>query len=214
MARLLGKPSTLAIRSGAFSATEFKKKELCTVELDLQCKLKNKDLCYVDIIAEKPSFHETRKIFERVNRTWTIISDREIITTLREPELKRWNSRGRRAAWSLSKKIESYPLSDQLQEGKIPAQLDGGAAISIVSKQMATKLGLSTFKLKKGITIRAIGDNKSKWNEFTYAQIRLPNCMEEWRAIILCVVMDSDETPLLIGSNDQAAYAIHRWEWC
>ena len=25
---------------------------------------------------------------------------------------------------------------------------------------------------------------------------------------MLCVVMDSDETPLLIGSNDQAAYAM------
>ena len=149
------------------------------------------------MIAEKPAIHEMRKIFERVNRTQTIISDREIIATLREPEIRKWDSRGRRAAWSLNKKIENYPLPDHLQEGKIPAHLDGGAAISIVSKKMVTKLGLSTFRLENGITIKAIDDNKSKWNEFTYVQIRLPNCMEEWRAIILCVVMDSDETPFM-----------------
>ena len=121
--RLLGKPSTLAIRSGAFLTTEFKKEELRTAELDLQCKLINKDLCYVDMIAEKPAIHEMRKIFERVNKTQTIISDREIIATLREPEIKKWDSRGRRAAWSLSKKIENHPLPDHLQEVKNPGTL-------------------------------------------------------------------------------------------
>ena len=33
--------------------------------------------------------------------------------------------------------------------------------------------------------------------------------MEEWREIMLCLIIDSDETPLfIIGSNDQAAYAM------
>ena len=80
--------------------------------------------------AKKPSVHKMRKIFERVNRTRADISDREIVTALREPELKKWDSLGRRVAWSLSKKIESYPFPDHVQEGKIPAHLDGGAAIS------------------------------------------------------------------------------------
>jgi len=43
---------------------------------------------------------------------------------------------------------------------------------------------------------------------FTYVQISLPNQTIPWRAIILCVVMKNNAVPLLIGANDQAAYAI------
>ena len=206
--KMLGKPNVLAIRSGAFLTTEYDKKELGTAELDLQFKITNKNLCYVDMIAEKPSIHEINIIFDKINRDKVIISDKEIIDTLRNPKEEKWDSRKRRASWKLGKKIEAFELPEHLQDRRIPAHLDEGAGDSIISRRIATKLNLSTFKLKKGVTIRAIDDNQSTWNEFAYVQIRLLNCMEEWQAIMLCVVMDSDETPLLIGGKDQAAYAM------
>jgi hypothetical protein len=45
-------------------------------------------------------------------------------------------------------------------------------------------------------------------NRFAYVQISLPEVNEPWRAIILCVVMKDNSVPLVIGSSDQAAYAI------
>ena len=53
-----------------------------TDELDLQFRITNKYLCYVDMIAEKPSFHEMNVIFEKINQDKVIISDEEIIATL------------------------------------------------------------------------------------------------------------------------------------
>ena len=40
----------------------------------------------MDMIAEKPSIHEMNIIFDKINRDKVIISDKEIIDTLRNPK--------------------------------------------------------------------------------------------------------------------------------
>ena len=203
---MIGQPNYLAIRSGAFLSVKPPEQSIEEDPSDFKCQVSNKYLCYVDMIVEKPAISEMRRIFTKINEEQEIISDKAIIETLRKTEEEEWDSKMRRASWRLSSKVENYELPESIRQIGIPTNLDGGAAMSIISKKIAEKLGLSIFRVKKGITIRAIDESKSDWNQFTYAQIKIPG--EEWRAIILCVVMDSDETPLLLGSNDQSAYAI------
>ena len=64
-AKMVRKPRVLAIRSGACITTECDKKELGTSKLDLQFRITNKYLCYVDMIAEKPSIHEMNMILRK-----------------------------------------------------------------------------------------------------------------------------------------------------
>ena len=51
--------------------------------------------------------------------------------------------------------------NNRIRDCSIPAHIDNGSSVSIISKSMAEKLTLSIFKLKKGIIIRTIDESKS-----------------------------------------------------
>ena len=87
-----------------------------------------------------------------------------------------------------------------------PSNLDDGSAMSLISSDLANKLNIPTITLKDGTTSNAINNTKSKCSTFAYIQIKLNGQSSNWRAILLCAVMTDSSIPLLIGSNDLAAY--------
>ena len=136
---------------------------------------------------EKPARSELLKLYYTAIRKRSLPTADTIITTLRE-QTDEWD------------KFIVHPSI------ATPSNLDDGSAMSLISSELATKLNIPIITLKDGITINAIINTKSKCNTFAYIQIKLEGQSSNWRAMLLCAVMTDSSIPLLIGSNDLAAY--------
>ena len=81
------------------------------------------------------------------------------------------------------------------------AFIDGGAACSSIRTSIAESLGCRILTVENKAAVKDHGGGTTHYNQVTYVQLNIPGI--SYRQIILCLVIDHLDAPILIGSMDK-----------